>query len=259
MTSADQSNSLRNRVVLVSGGSGGLGSETVRALAREGAKVVVGFRSDRRRAETLAREVLEDCGNTILPAEGDISTEEGRRRCLAMVEQTGAPLYGLVCFSGDPARVKFDAATDEDMLESLRLNYVGPILLAREAARRMRRDKVEGSIVLFSTMQAVSVFEGSVNYAAPKAALIHAARILAREWGGPGGIRVNVVAPGVHEAGMALKSIESGKYDSFVESGVIGRFGKPVDVARVVRLLLEPDNYLTGQVICVDGGFTLRK
>ena len=58
---------------------------------------------------------------------------------------------------------------------------------------------------------------------------------------------------------MALESIESGKYDRFVREGVIPRFGRPEDVARVVRLLLEPDNYLTGQVITVDGGLTLRR
>jgi NAD(P)-dependent dehydrogenase (short-subunit alcohol dehydrogenase family) len=58
---------------------------------------------------------------------------------------------------------------------------------------------------------------------------------------------------------MALESIASGKYDFFVDEGIIPRFGRAEDIARVVRLLVEPDNYLTGQVITVDGGLTLRK
>jgi NAD(P)-dependent dehydrogenase (short-subunit alcohol dehydrogenase family) len=58
---------------------------------------------------------------------------------------------------------------------------------------------------------------------------------------------------------MALASIESGKYDAYVENGAIPRFGRPEDVARVVRLLLEPDAYVTGQVITIDGGLTLRR
>ena len=132
-------------------------------------------------------------------------------------------------------------------------------MLAREAAARMKASKISGSIVLFSTMQAVAPFESSINYAGPKTALIQAARILAKQWGGPGGIRVNVIAPGVNKAGMALASIESGKYDFYVEQGIIPRFGRPEDIARVVRLLLEPDNYITGQVITVDGGLTLRR
>ncbi len=106
-------------------------------------------------------------------------------------------------------------------------------------------------------MQANALFAGSTAYAAQKAALQTAARILAKECRGKSGIRVNVVSPGVMDAGMAKASIASGKYDRFIEEGVIGRFGRPEDVARAIRLLLEPDNYITGQVLCVDGGMTL--
>ncbi|HXG65900.1 MAG TPA: SDR family oxidoreductase [Blastocatellia bacterium] len=56
-----------------------------------------------------------------------------------------------------------------------------------------------------------------------------------------------------------MQSIESGKYDFYIERNIIPRFGRPEDVARVARLLLEPDNYITGQVITVDGGLTLRR
>ncbi len=57
---------------------------------------------------------------------------------------------------------------------------------------------------------------------------------------------------------MALKSVESGKYDPFIEKGVITRFGEAADVARAIGLFLEPDNYVTGQVLTVDGGLTSR-
>src|SRR5262249_23648281 len=160
----------------------------------------------------------------------------------------------MVCFTGDPARVKFDDVTDADLHASMQENYVAPVLLAREASARMRAHKRDGAIVLFSTMQAVAPFDSSINYAAPKTALIQAVKIMAKQRGGAGGIRVNVVAPGVNRAGMALQSIESGKYNFFVEQQIIPRFGRAEDIARVVRLLVEPDNYITGQVITVDGG-----
>jgi NAD(P)-dependent dehydrogenase (short-subunit alcohol dehydrogenase family) len=121
----------------------------------------------------------------------------------------------------------------------------------------MKARGTQGAIVLLSTMQAVALFPGSTNYAGAKAALQHSARILAKECRGPANIRVNVIAPGVTAAGMAEASIASGKYDRFIEEGVVNRFGQALDVARAVRFLLEPDNYITGQVLSVDGGITL--
>jgi NAD(P)-dependent dehydrogenase (short-subunit alcohol dehydrogenase family) len=143
------------------------------------------------------------------------------------------------------------------MRRSHEVNYLGPLLLAREAAGRMRAQGTPGAIVLISTMQAVALFPGSSVYAGAKAALLHGARILAKECRGPANIRVNVVAPGVMAAGMAEASIASGKYDRYLNDGIIHRFGKANDVARVVRFLLEPDNYVTGQVLLIDGGITL--
>jgi NAD(P)-dependent dehydrogenase (short-subunit alcohol dehydrogenase family) len=105
----------------------------------------------------------------------------------------------------------------------------------------------------------VALFEGSLSYAAPKAALVHAARLLAKEHGGPAQVRVNVVAPGVTAAGMAEASIRAGKYDRFIAGGVVHRFGRAEDVARAIRFFLEPDGYVTGQVLTVDGGLTLRR
>jgi NAD(P)-dependent dehydrogenase (short-subunit alcohol dehydrogenase family) len=250
--------SLEGRAILVAGGTGGLGSVASALLARDGAKVIAGYGSNRERAEALKRALEARYGAKIGLIEGDISEARVRARYVEAADEAGG-IYGLVCFTGDPARVKFDEATEADLHDSAQKNYVAPVMLAREAAARMRERGIEGSIVLLSTMQAVAPFESSINYAAPKAALIQAARIMAKQWGGPGGVRVNVIAPGVNRAGMALKSIESGKYDAFIERGIIPRFGRAEDVARVVRLLVEPDNYITGQVITVDGGLTLRR
>lgn len=250
---------LAGRVALVAGGTGGLGSATTALLARDGAAIVAGYRGDRRRAEALKQALEARYKATIRLVEGDISDPTARAGYVEAANAIGSGLYALVCFPGDPARVKFDDVTDEEMQDSMRKNYIAPALLAREAARSMSARKCEGAIVLISTMQAVAVFESSINYAGPKTALIQAARIMAKQWGGPGGIRVNVVAPGVNRAGMALSSIESGKYDFYIDQKIIPRFGRPEDVARAVRLLVEPDNYITGQVITVDGGLTLRR
>jgi len=233
------SENLRGLEIILAGGTGGLGSETAYLLAAEGVRLVVGFKSDSARAAALAGVA------TLMQT--DLTVAADRARLLA-----AAPaLYGLVVFSGQPAR------SDDQLEESLEVNLVAPIRLAREAAVRMHASGTHGAIVLLSTMQTSAVFPNSTPYAAPKAALVHAARILAKECRGPADIRVNVISPGVNDAGMARASIARGKYAPYLESGSIPRYGRALDVARAVRFLLEPDNYITGQVLTVDGGLTL--
>jgi NAD(P)-dependent dehydrogenase (short-subunit alcohol dehydrogenase family) len=237
--------SLQGREVILAGGSGGLGSALASVLLDEGARLVISYRSDRERAEKWK--------DSALVIEADLASGVDRGRLL----DRAPALYGLVILAGDPARVAAPSQLEAAMQRSHESNYLGPVLLAREAADRMKAGGIPGAIVLVSTMQANALFPGSTAYAAQKAALQHAALILAKECRGPSDIRVNVVSPGVNAAGMAEASIASGKYDRFVNEGVISRFGRAGDVARAIRFLLEPDSYITGQVLCVDGGMTL--
>ena len=237
--------SLRDRQVLLIGGTGGLGAATTQLLAAEQARLIVSYHSRRDRAQTL-----EKFGQLV---QADITRPEDRKKLLDAAPE----LYGLVVFAGDPARAKTPGELEAAARRSMEVNYLGPILLAREAAARMQSRGTQGAIVLFSTMQATALFPGSTAYAAAKAALLYAARILAKECRGPANIRVNVISPGVMAAGMAEASIASGKYDRYRAEGVIHRFGSAQDVARAVRLFLEPDSYITGQALSVDGGITL--
>lgn len=242
---------MKGKAIILAGGSGGLGSAVAEEIAREGGVPVIGYLSNRERAESLANQLLEKHGVRAPVVEGDILNPSTRERLLGEARNAGE-LYGLVPLVGNPARVPIENATEDDLLKSMRVNFVGPVLLARDfAAAAGDRD---ASIVFISTMQALGIFPGSTTYAAPKAALVHTARILAKQWK----IRVNVVAPGVNNAGMAEQSVRSGKYDSFIERQVIPRFGRPEDVARAILFFLQPDNYITGQVLAVDGGLSLR-
>ena len=231
--------SLRDREVVLAGGSGGIGAAVTALLIADGARVVVGYRANRERAEKWKDRAVV--------VQADLARAEDRARLL----DAAPSLYGVVVLAGDPARGP-DAAE-----RSHEANFLGPAMLAREAVERLKKTGVPGAIVLLSTMQANALFPGSTFYAAQKAALQHAAQILAKESRGPANIRVNVVSPGVTAAGMAEVSIAAGKYDRYIQEGVISRFGKAEDVARAVRFFLEPDNYVTGQVLCVDGGMTL--
>lgn len=251
--------SLGGRVVLVPGGAGGLGAAITALLLQDGALPVVGYRSQRGRALAFQQKLQDLYGGPVTLVEGDIADPAVREKYLAAAMAVKGDLYGLVALPGDPARVKPEELTAEALRASFQANYEAPVLLARAAAEQMKRKGTRGAIVLVSSMQGAHPFEGSLAYAGPKAALLHAARILAKEYGGSADIRVNVVAPGVTSVGMARASIDAGKYDPYVERGVVPRFGRPEDVAKVVRMLLEPDSYVTGQTLVVDGGLTLRR
>ncbi len=239
---------VNGRSIILAGGSGGLGSAVAEALAARGARPVIGCRSNRERADNLARMLEQKYGVKVPVVAGDILDASVRRQLL----DAAGDLYGLVPLSGNPARIPIETATEQDLIDSMKSNFAGPLLLARDFAAALG-DR-DGAIVFVATMQAIGVFPGSTVYAAPKAALVHSAKILAKQWK----IRVNVVAPGVNDAGMARQSVQSGKYDSFLEKKIIPRFGRPEDVARAILFFLEPDNYVTGQVLTVDGGLTLK-
>lgn len=247
---------LAGKTVMVAGGTGGLGSATVALLAAEGARLVVGYRKDEERAGRLSAAIEMEFGAKLELMKGDLCDARVRAAYLKAAEKLARPLAGAAIFSGDPARVAFQDLDREALVASFESNYAGPILLAKDLGDKMEQQPEGGGIVLLASMQAVAAFPSSLNYAAPKAALVHAARILAQQWNR---VRVNVVAPGATIAGMAAASVQSGKYDRHIASGAIARFGRPEDVARAVRFFLEPDNYVTGQTLVVDGGLTLRR
>jgi NAD(P)-dependent dehydrogenase (short-subunit alcohol dehydrogenase family) len=245
------SETMKGKTVILAGGSGGLGAAVAEDLAARGSIPIIGCKNNRDRAEALARLLFDKYAVQAPVVVGDILEDSVRHELIEQGRRAGV-LYGMVPLVGSPARIPIETATEQDLLNSMRENFIGPTLIARDFAAALAGG--DGAIVFIGTMQGVGVFAGSTVYAAPKAALIHTARILAKQWP----VRVNVVAPGVNNAGMAEQSVRSGKYDSHLEKRIIPRWGHPKDVARAILFFLEPDNYVTGQVLTVDGGLSLR-
>ena len=250
---------LAGRAILIAGGTGGLGAATAALLITEGAYPILGYRVNKGRAELVQQQLQALYAGPVGLVQGDIRDATARRRYVDDILRAKNRIDGLVVFSGDPSRAKTEEMETDAFQQAILQNTVAPLLLARDVAVAMRDRSTRGAIVIASSMQGTYPFENSLAYGTAKAALIHGAKILAKEFGGPGGVNVNVVAPGVTTAGMARASVDAGKYDAMIEGGVISRFGRPEDIGRLVRLLLDPESYITGQVIVADGGLTLRR
>lgn len=254
----EEINSIKDRLILLVGGAGGLGKEIAALLSSKKAKLIIIFKENKERAEALYKYILEKFSVKIQIEQADISTKEGRNKCIEVVKSYNQPLYSYISLAGKAARIPLEEIKDEDFIDSFLQNAIAPVLLARDLYPFLKESKPEGVIIFFSSMQAIVPFSASIPYALPKYSLLWAVKILAKQWCGKGGVRVNAIAPGVNEAGMALESIKKGKYKKYIEKNLIPRYGKPEDIAKAILFLIQPDNYITGQILTIDGGLTLN-
>lgn len=247
----------QNKGIVVVGATAGLAETTLVHLAQEGASLVLHGRNNAALEQLQSK--LSAYSNRIALVVGDITEPTlGQHLWDAQKTLPGTP-FGFLCFVGIPGRLAKDEWTPQAFSNIFGVNCAGPLLLCRNWAERMKANQHTGNAVLFSTMQANYPFEGSLPYALGKVALQHGVEILAKEVGGAPVLRVNAIAPGVNKAGMALASIQRGKYQPYVDDERIPRYGTPQDIEQAVRFLLQPDLYMTGQTLLLDGGFTLRR
>jgi NAD(P)-dependent dehydrogenase (short-subunit alcohol dehydrogenase family) len=247
---------LENKSILIAGATGGLGSEIAELLATQKCSLMLVHRHQDEKAVALQSRLKGTRANFY---ECDFTRAEEIQDAITLFFEGEKEPYALINLIGDPARVDWQKGQISHLQDAFLRNASAPLYSAKEFALRLRELNRPGAVVLFSSMQGLYPFEGSFFYGTSKAALIHGAKILAKEFGGDPLIRINVIAPGVNQAGMAEESIKKGKYAKFVEQKIIPRYGKASDIAKLVRFLLDPDLYMTGQTILYDGGLTLRR
>jgi 3-oxoacyl-[acyl-carrier protein] reductase len=236
------------QIAIVTGGSRGIGRAIAVDLAAHGYRIVITYKSnDEAAAETLrlireaggsAEAVKFDIGNAA-EAEGPIEELLGRlERVDVLVNNAGVAADGL--FMMMPRR-------DWEVVIDTTLN--GFFNMTKPVLRMMVRRK-SGSIVSLSSVSALLCNRGQANYAAAKAGLIAASRVLSSEVARLG-VRVNVVAPGPIDTEM----IKDSPIQHIKQMIPMGRIGRPDEVAKVIRFLCSDDaSYITGQVISVNGG-----
>ena len=240
-------------VVLVTGGSGGIGSAISVCFAEHGYDVALQYNSGKERAEKLAEQLRRDFNVQAVTVQADFQNEADVRNMFEKVTETlGAPEV-LINNAGISEQRLFTEVSSQEWQKMINVNMSAAFYLSQCVAPYMIKNQ-KGAIVNISSMWGIAGASCEVAYSAAKAGLIGMTKALARELG-PSGIRVNCVAPGVIETEMNAKHSEETMAD-LAESTPLCRIGKPEEVAAAVYFLASEDaSFITGQTLCVDGGF----
>lgn len=237
-------------VVLVTGGSRGIGAAAVRAFHARGCRVAFCYEKSAQAAAALEEELPGVRGFA-----ADVSDPDSVRGLFAAVEQAlGAPDI-LVCNAGVTWQGLLTDMTDADWRRVLDVDLSGAFYCCRAALPAMIHNKW-GRILLVSSMWGQVGASCEAAYSAAKAGVIGLGRALAKEVG-PSGVTVNCVAPGVVETDM-MAGFSAEDKAALAEETPVGRLGTPEEVARALVFLAGPDSdFITGQVLGVNGGLVI--
>lgn len=242
---------LEGRVALVTGGSRGIGLAIGQALAGDGARVALVARNG-----DLAAEEARS-----LPGQGhggfacDVSDPTAVSEMVAEVEDALGPVYVLVNNAGITRDNILLRLKDEDWDQVLDVNLKGAFNTIRAVARGMMKRR-EGVILNITSVVGLMGNAGQANYAASKAGLVGLTKSVARELASRN-VRCNAIAPGFIETEMTA-DLSDKAVEALHERIPLGYLGTPADVARLACFLASPGaEYITGQVIAVDGGMTM--
>jgi 3-oxoacyl-[acyl-carrier protein] reductase len=237
------------RVVLVTGGSRGIGQACVAWFLAAGDRVATTYRGDE---PPKPPETGSEAADRFLPVRCDVTDPAQVEAAFAAIEEQWGPVEVLVANAGitrDTLVLRMDEQAWQEVIET---NLTGSFRVAKRAIAKMLRLH-RGRIVFMSSMGAFVGLPGQANYAASKAGLVGMARALAREVASRS-ITVNVVAPGVVATDM-LSELGDDRVEQLRSMVPLGRAGGPEDVAEAVGYLASDGaGYVTGIVLPVDGG-----
>jgi 3-oxoacyl-[acyl-carrier protein] reductase len=244
---------MSERVVVVTGGSRGLGAGIVASFLDSGDLVATCARTPTKQTDAWAADPT--VGDRFLFAKADLSSSSDAKAFVSAVIDRWGHVDVLVNNAGVARDGILAMVSDDDVDTVVDLNLKGTIYVTRLVSRRMLAHGKGGSIVNISSIVGRSGYRGLAVYSATKAALDGFTRALARELGSRG-ITVNGVAPGYLRTEMS-HGLDDEQLRQIVRRTPAGRLGEPADVARAVQFLTDPANtYLTGHILVVDGGLT---
>ena len=242
---------LEGKIAIVTGASRGIGRAIALNLAAAGAHIVAVYQQNKEKAEELAQEI-EPLGRACLTVKADVSVED---EVNALIDQTMTQ-FGKIDILVNNAGMTKDGLImrmkTEDWHSVLNVNLSGMFYALKAVTKPMMKQR-SGKIVFITSVIGLTGNAGQANYAAAKAGVIGLMKSAAKEFASRG-IQVNAVAPGFIDTDMT-KGLNDEVKKTYLEQIPLKRFGRVEDVAEAVKFLVsEKADYITGQVIHVNGG-----
>lgn len=242
------------QVALVTGASRGIGRAIALELAKKGAKVAVNYAGSQDKALEVVKEI-ESFGGEAIAVQADVSDNTQVTQMIKTVEEKLGPINILVNNAGINRDNLLMRLKEEDWDQVMATNLKGVFNCTKAVIRGMMKER-KGKIINISSVVGLSGNIGQSNYAASKAGIIGFTKAMAQELASRN-IQVNAVAPGFITTDMT-QQLTSEMQEQILNRIPLKRFGKPEDVANAVSFLASPAaDYITGQVLCVDGGMVM--
>lgn len=245
---------LKGKTAVVTGGSRGIGRAVALQLAAEGANVVVNYTSNMEAALAVVKEI-EAMGVSGKAVKADVSKGEEVENLVNEVLNTFGSIDILINNAGITRDNLIIRMTEQEFDDVIDTNLKGAFICTKYVSKVMIKQK-SGKIINVSSVVGIIGNAGQSNYAAAKAGLIGFTKSMAKELA-KRGINVNAVAPGFIETDMTSRLSEKAK-EEFITNIPLMRAGKPGDIAKAVLFLAsEYSDYITGQIINIDGGMVM--
>lgn len=242
--------SIVNKVVVVTGGSRGIGAEIVKTLANEDYKVILNYNNSKEQAEKIQQELLEQ-GKEIEIIKADVSKKEEAEKLIQFAINKFNKIDVLINNAGISQEGLFTDVTEEEWEKIINTNLNSVFYCTQQALKYMIPEQ-QGCIINISSIWGETGASCEVAYSTTKAALNGMTKALAKEVG-PSNIRVNAIAPGIIDTDMN-KNLNFEELKQIKEQIPLNKIGKAVDIAKCVKWLVE-DEYTTGQIISINGGW----
>lgn len=243
------------QVVLVSGGTRGIGRSIAAGFCKRGATVVVTGR-EAKNAETSAAEIAAEAGGKCVGLACDVAKTAEIDPLVAQIVKEHGRIDTLVNVAGVNRRKRSEDVTEDDYDFILDTNLKGAFFLSQAVGKKMM-EQGKGNLINICSLNNYGPLPWVLPYAASKAALGHMTRVLAMEWG-PRGVRVNAIAPGFILTDLSKKLWSDPMMQQWNSDNTpLRRLGKPDDmIGAAIFLASEASAFMTGQIVFVDGGFS---